>query len=163
MRFKGFALFAGALLFAACGGGESNAGDTAATTPAVTPAPTTDAGATASFQAPTGTEHTVNMVGDAQGYRYEPASLTVKAGDAIKYVMVSGAPHNVAFDAATVPEGVRAQLNANMPNSTDMSSPMFMTPNEAWTMSTTGIAPGTYTILCTPHLAMGMKMELTIQ
>ena len=26
-----------------------------------------------------------------------------------------------------------------------------------------GIKPGTYSIFCTPHLAMGMKMELIIQ
>jgi plastocyanin len=163
MRFKGIALFAGALLFAACGGSETKTTDTTSTTPAVTPAPAPAATGSATFMAPTGTEHTVNMVGDAQGYRYEPASLTVKAGDAIKYVMLSGAPHNVAFDAATVPEDVKAQLNANMPNATDMSSPMMMNANEAWTMSTTGIKPGTYSIFCTPHLAMGMKMELTIQ
>ena len=163
MRFNGIALFAGALLVAACGGSETQTTDTTATTPAVTPAPAPTATGTATFMAPTGAEHVVNMVGDEKGYRYEPATLTVKAGDAIKYVMVSGAPHNVAFDAATVPEDVKAQLNANMPNATDMSSPMLMNPNEAWTMSTTGIKPGTYSIFCTPHLAMGMKMELIIQ
>jgi plastocyanin len=163
MRFNGIALFAGALLVAACGGSETKTTDTTATTPAVTPAPAPTATGAAAFLAPTGTEHTVNMVGDDKGYRYEPATLTVKAGDAIKYVMVSGAPHNVAFDAATVPEDVKAQLNANMPNATDMSSPMLMNANEAWTMSTTGIKPGTYSIFCTPHLAMGMKMELIIQ
>ncbi len=163
MRFNRIALFAGALAVAACGGSETKTTDTTTTTPAVTPAPAPGATGTGTYMAPTGAEHTVNMVGDAQGYRYEPASLTVKAGDAIKYVMVSGGPHNVAFDAATVPEDVKAQLNANMPNSTDMSSPMFMNANETWTMSTTGVKPGTYTILCTPHLAMGMKMELTIQ
>lgn len=163
MRFNGIALFAGALLVAACGGSETQTTDTTATTPAVTPAPAPTATGSATFMAPTGTEHTVNMVGDDKGYRYEPATLTVKAGDAIKYVMVSGAPHNVAFDAATVPEDVKAQLNANMPNATDMSSPMLMNANEAWTMSTTGIKPGTYSIFCTPHLAMGMKMELIIQ
>jgi plastocyanin len=163
MRFHGIALLAGAAFLAACGGSETNTTTDSATTPAVTPAPAPAATGTATFQAPTGTEHTVNMVGDAQGYRYEPATLTVKAGDAIKFVMVSGGPHNVAFDAATVPEDAKAQLAANMPNATDMSSPMLMNANEAWTMSTTGVKPGTYTILCTPHLAMGMKMDLTIQ
>ena len=37
------------------------------------------------------------MIGDAKGYRFEPADITIKQGDAIKFIMVSGGPHNVAF------------------------------------------------------------------
>ena len=73
------------------------------------------------------------MVGDDKGYRFEPATLTVAPGDGISFVMVSGGPHNVAFDAATIPEAVKGQLQANMPNSADFSSPMMMNANETWT------------------------------
>ena len=45
----------------------------------------------------------VKMVGDAKGYRFEPANITVKSGDGIKFTVVSGGPHNVAFDPATTP------------------------------------------------------------
>lgn len=162
MRFHGIALFAGAALLAACGGGESAPADTAAATPApeVTPAAATG---TATAAPITGTTHTVNMVGDDKGYRFEPATLTVAPGDGISFVMVSGGPHNVAFDAATIPEAVKAQLQANMPNSADFSSPMMMNANETWTVSMGNIPAGTYGIICTPHLAMGMKMELIIK
>ena len=163
MRFNGIALFAGAALLVACGGGESAPADSAAT-PAPAPEVAPAAPAAAATAAPiTGTTHTVNMVGDEKGYRFEPATLTAKAGDGIKFVMVSGGPHNVAFDAATLAEDVKAQLQANMPNSTDLSSPMMMTANEAWTISLGNVKPGTYGIICTPHLAMGMKMELIVQ
>ena len=161
MRFNGIALFAGAALLAACGGGESAPADTAAA-PAPEVAPAAAAG-TATPAPITGTTHTVNMVGDDKGYRYEPATLTVAPGDGVTFVMVSGGPHNVAFDAATVPEAAKAQLAANMPNSADFSSPMFMNANEAWTLSLGNIPAGTYSIFCTPHLAMGMKMELIVK
>ncbi len=54
------------------------------------------------------------MIGGAQGYRFEPANVTVKAGGGIKFINVSGGPHNAAFDPAEVPADVRAQLSANM-------------------------------------------------
>jgi plastocyanin len=162
MRFNGIALFAGAALLAACGGGESAPADTTAAAPA--PEVTATAATGTATAAPiTGTTHTVNMVGDDKGYRYEPATLTVAPGDGISFVMVSGGPHNVAFDAATVPEAAKAQLAANMPNSADFSSPMMMTANETWTLSLGNIPVGTYSIFCTPHLAMGMKMELIVK
>jgi plastocyanin len=156
----GVALLSGVVLLGACGGGETPPADTATTAaPAATPAP----GGAAAFVAPTGTIHTVNMVGDAQGYRYEPANITVKPGDGIKFVMVSGGPHNVAFDPATIPADQKDQLFANMPESMDGSSPMFMTPNQEWTLSLGNIKPGKYPFHCTPHLAMNMKGEITVQ
>jgi plastocyanin len=167
MRFYGIALFAGAFALGACGGGDTKAADTSATAapateaPAVAPPAATPAAGT---MAPiTGTTHEVKMVGDDKGYRFDPANVTVKAGDGIKFIMVSGGPHNVAFDPATLPEDVKPQLAANMPNATDFSSPMFLNANEAYTISFAGVKPGKYPFHCTPHLAMGMKGEITVQ
>jgi plastocyanin len=163
MRFNRIALVTGAALLAACGGGEAKPADSAAApTPEAAPTAAPTAG-TATAAPITGTTHEIKMVGDEKGYRFEPASLTVKMGDGIKFVMVSGGPHNVAFDAATIPEDMKAQLQANMPNSADFSSPMMMNANEAWTVSLGNIKPGTYAVICTPHLAMGMKMEVIVQ
>ena len=167
MRFYGIALATSAFVLTACGGGEKKAADSAAApaapaaeTPATAaPAPTT-AGAAAAV---TGTVHEVKMVGDEKCYRFEPANITVKAGDGIKFTMVSGGPHNVAFDPATIPADVKDQLFANMPNATDGSSPMFMNANETWTLSLGNIKPGKYDYHCTPHLAMGMKGVIEVQ
>ena len=166
MRFLGFAVVSSAIVLGACGGGGDAAADSAATqAPAVdsaaTPAVTPSAGAAAAI---TGTTHEVKMVGDEKGYRYEPADITVKAGDGIKFVFVSGGPHNVAFDPATIPADVKPQLSANMPNQQgELSSPMFMNPNETYTISFANVKPGQYPYHCTPHLAMNMKGEFTIQ
>ena len=171
MRFYGIALAASAVVLGACAGGDKGAGDTTAvavdtsapvtTTPA--PAAPTPSG-TASMAAITGTTHEVKMIGDAQGYRFDPANITVKAGDGIKFTTVNGGPHNVAFDPATVPTDVQAQLDANIPEKMgQLSSALKTNPGESVTISFANIKPGKYPYHCTPHLALGMKGEITVQ
>jgi plastocyanin len=167
MRFLGFAVVSSAIVLGACGGGGEKTADTAATAaPAdtTTTAATTPAATSGAMAPITGTTHEVKMVGDDKGYRFEPANITVKAGDGIKFTMVSGGPHNVAFDPATIPADVKPQLSANMPNQQgELSSPLFMNPNESYTMSFANVKPGQYPYHCTPHLAMGMKGTITVQ
>ena len=167
MRFYGLALFASAAVLGACGGGENKGTttDSAAQATSTAPAATTPAPGGAAAAAPiTGTTHEVKMVGDDKGYRFEPANITVKTGDGIKFVMVSGGPHNVAFDPATVPAAAKTQLTANMPQQiSELSSPMMMNPNESYTISFAGVPAGQYPYHCTPHLAMNMKGVITVQ
>jgi plastocyanin len=169
MRFYGIALAASAVVLGACAGGDKPAADTAAvaidTSMSATPAPAAPAaGGAATMAAITGTTHEVKMLGDAQGYRFEPANITVKAGDGIKFTMVSGGPHNVAFDAATVPADVQAQLDANISEKMgQLSSAMKMNPGESITVSFANIKAGKYPYHCTPHLALGMKGEITVK
>lgn len=168
MRFHVFAVAATALALGACAGGDNaanNASTTdtaAAVTPAATATPTPAATGTA---APiTGTTHEVKMIGDAQGYRFEPANITVKAGDGIKFVTVSGGPHNVAFDPATIPADVKGQLDANISEKMgELSSAMKMNAGESITVSFANIKAGTYPFHCVPHLAMNMKGVVTVQ
>ena len=172
MRFYGLAIAASAMVLGACGGGDNKAGDTgaAATDTAAAATPATDAGAagtaggTGAMAAITGTTHTVKMVGDEKGYRFEPANITVKAGDGIKWVMVSGGPHNVAFDPANIPDDVESQLSAYMPEQmSPLTCKLLVNPNEAYTMSFANVKPGKYDYHCTPHLAMGMKGQITVK
>ena len=166
MRFNGLALVASAIVFAACGGNDNKAADTAAAvaTDTMAAATTPTPAATGTAAPITGTTHEVKMVGDEKGYRFEPADLTIKAGDGIKFIMVSGGPHNAAFDPATIPADVKGQLSANMPNQmAELSGPLMMNPNEAYTISFANVKPGKYDYHCTPHLAMGMKGTITVQ
>ncbi len=156
-----------AIVLGACGGGEKPAADNTAVTtqtPAAPPAGAATTPANTVPQAPiTGTTHEVKMIGDAKGYRYEPSSITIKEGDGIKYVNVSGGPHNVTFDPAAIPADVKPQLAANMPNTiSELSSPMLVNPNESYTVSFGKIKPGNYEVHCTPHLAMNMKQMVTV-
>jgi plastocyanin len=177
MRFYEFAVAVGVISVSACAGGEKKPADTthvavdtsaATTTSTTTGASTTPAGGTsgAVAMAPiTGTTKTVNMIGDAKGYRFEPASFTIKQGDGVKFVVVSGGPHNVAFDAATIPSDVKGQLDANMgtDKAGELSSNMKLNPGDAVTVSFGKIKPGQYPFHCVPHLALGMKGTITVQ
>jgi len=186
MRFHGIALLTSAAILGACGGEKTPAADTSAaaatpaTTPAATSTPMADSAATAAPAAgaattapaagavaaapATGQTHEVKMIGDATGYRFDPANTTLKQGDAVKFIMVSGGPHNVAFQNVTDP-AVKAQLDANMPGQKlgELSGPFVMQPNETYVISFAKIPAGKYDFVCTPHLAMGMKGSITVQ
>jgi len=166
-------LAASAVVLGACGGGEKKGADTTVTTDSVsttttaatTPSSSAAPAAGAATAAPiTGKTYDVKMLMDDKGYRFDPATLTVKAGDGIKFINVSGGPHNVSIDPASVPADVRPQLAANFPNPTsEMSSPMLVNPNDSYTVSFGNVKPGTYEVHCTPHMAMNMKMSVTVQ
>jgi plastocyanin len=166
MRFYALTL-ASILVLGACAGGDTaneTTADTAAGAPAAaTPAPT-PAGGAATGAAITGTTHEVRMVLEGQTYKYDPANLTIKQGDGVKWIMVSGGPHNVAFDPAKVPDDVETVLAANMPNQQmPLSGPYLTQPNETYTISFAGVKPGTYDYVCTPHVMMGMTGKITVQ
>jgi plastocyanin len=169
MRF--YALTAASILvLGACAGGDrADEGTTTTDTAAATAAPSTTPPAGGAPQgtaaAPiSGTTHEVRMLLDGQTYKFEPANLTIKQGDGVKWIMVSGAPHNVAFDPAKVPDDVEAVLSRNMPNQqSPLSSPYMTQPNESYTMSFAGVKAGTYDYVCTPHAMMGMTGKITVQ
>ena len=169
MLLRKLAILTGIALLAGCGGQKQATTDSAAT--AQTPnsanaSPSATPNAAATSPAPiTGQTAEVKMLQDPQGnYRFDPADVTIKSGDGVKFVMVSGGPHNVAFDPAQIPPAAKSQLSANMQQQvSEFSSPMMMNPNETYTISFGNIPPGKYEFHCTPHLAMGMKGTITVQ
>jgi plastocyanin len=167
MRFLGQALLASVFVLGACAGGDKAANsDTATAAPASdTLAAAAPAASGAAAGAPiTGTIHEVKMIGDEKGYRYEPADFTIKQGDGVKFIMVSGGPHNVGFDAADLPAGAADVLTANMPNQqSPLQGPFMMNPEEAYTISFAGVPKGKYPYHCLPHLAMNMKGVITVE
>lgn len=163
------------LAITSCGGSERGRTDTAAAPgPATTPE-TSTAGAgqppgaaaapsSGTAQAATGKTWDVKMLGDAQGYRFEPATLTIKRGDAVRWTVVSGPPHNVTFWSDSIPNGASTQLQANMPQTiAPLSSPLEPSIGATYTVSFAGVPAGAYRYYCTPHLAVGMKAQLTVQ
>jgi plastocyanin len=184
MRFIGVVVVASAAIVGACGGGGGDKAATpggtdnsASTSAASTPAAGSSAGAsapaatgTATPLPITGKTVEVKMIGDEKGYRFEPASLTIKVGDGIKFINVTGGPHNLAFN--TEPEASKAQLDANMPAQTgagpsaklgELSGPLLTAANDTYTVSFAGLKPGVYDFNCTPHLALNMKGQVTVQ
>ena len=165
MRFNGVALVASVVVLGACGGdkaAETKAPEAAPAPAAAAPAAGTAAAGTA--MPITGKTWEVKMVGDAKGYRFEPANITAKVGDGVKFTVESMGPHNVAFNVALIPAASKGQLDANFGTDRmgELSSGLKMNPGDAFTLSLGGLKPGKYEFNCTPHLAMNMKGVLTI-
>lgn len=148
---------------AACGGGDQEQAaatdtTTATGTPTVTttqqPAPTTP-GAPVTPD-PGGQVHEVRMVTTQNGASgvFEPAQITVRRGDVIRWVMADGqAVHNVSFSQA---QGNPAGFTP------PPDSPMYTQEGQSFELKIDW-APGTYNYVCVPHAMMGMTGSVTVQ
>jgi plastocyanin len=95
---------------------------------------------------------------------YEPNSLTIAPGTTVRFVNVSGGPHNITFWQDSVPAGAATALNANMKNTVDnLSGPFLTSPNESYDVSFANAPKGTYKGYCTPHLTLGMKIAIKVE
>jgi plastocyanin len=112
-----------------------------------------------------GTIHTVSMQLDNEGFRFDPAYLTVAEGDGVQFVMVSGVPHNVTFDEKFIPPAARAQLLANLAalGARDFAAPVVTAVDSAYTVSTSGLPRGDYLFYCAPHRSLNMHGVLTVR
>src|SRR5579862_3984013 len=114
------AMVAGAaLLLAACGGGNKVNG-TSDTNKVAAPK-------TAAAPTGTGVTDTVQMVMvSATSYKFEPADLTIHAGDVVVFKGVSGLSHNVAFWQDSIPPAAVPVLKAVMTDGTqDLATAMI--------------------------------------
>lgn len=110
------------------------------------------------------TTHEVRMVMEGTSARFEPANLTIRSGDRIRFVTVSGAPHNVAFDPAKIPDAAEARLSAGMPGQIQpLSGALVLNAGDSYTISFAGVPAGRYEYFCMPHVAMNMKGVITVQ
>ena len=106
----------------------------------------------------------VRMLGDASGYHFRPAGVSAHVGDVVRFVSVSGAPHNVSFWEDSIPAGAAATLQRNMQRTMGTLSGVLLTePNETYTVSLAGLRPGTYRYYCLPHLALKMVGRITVR
>jgi len=115
--------------------------------------------------APAGPVVEVKMTGNGSTTAaYEPAAITIAPGTTVRFINVSGGPHNIAFWGDSIPAGAATVLAAALPNSIDQLTGAFlMQPNETYDVSFANAPTGTYKGYCTPHLALGMKMAITVR
>lgn len=146
-----------ALLTVSCGGGGGGNDETQAS-------PRTDAAAPRRSAPAAGTLHEVRMLVTPDGrYVYQPATLSIEVGDRVRWVNVSGGPHNVAFYRDSVPQGAVDFLNATMTERMgDLTGTLLFAPNAAYEISFAGAPAGFYRYFCTPHEMLEMKAELTV-
>jgi plastocyanin len=132
-------------------------------------------GQAASAQAPakpaaepfTGKVHDVKMrgtVSPAPGFFFEPAEITVKQGDKVRFTMVDGGPHNVSFNSAMpgltkVPDGAKMVLE----NRGQLVGTLLQAPGQTSEILFGKDLPcGEYNFVCDPHAPLGMKGKITV-
>ena len=138
----------------ACGGEKkADQTQTPAGQPAATPA------------APAGPVVEVKMTGNGSTIAaFEPKTLTIAPGTTVRFINVSGGMHNIAFWADSIPAGAAAVLTAGMPNTIDnLSGQFLMQPNDKYDVSFANAPTGTYKGYCVPHVALGMKIAITVK
>ena len=106
----------------------------------------------------------VQMTGDASGYKFSPAKVTIQKGDKVKFTLVSGPPHNVVFWEDSIPKGAAAKLGKAMPKTVGpLTGPFMLNTGETYEISFAGLPAGTYKYYCAPHLALGMKAVIEVK
>jgi plastocyanin len=82
----------------------------------------------------------------------------------VRFINVSGGPHDIAFWADSVPKGGAAALKKGMTNQmSDLMGPFLQQANDKYDVSFAGAPPGVYRGYCLPHLALGMKIAITVK
>ncbi|HVH68506.1 MAG TPA: plastocyanin/azurin family copper-binding protein [Gemmatimonadales bacterium] len=149
----------------ACGSEQkSTASQAQAATPAAA-APATGAPSAAPAAAPAGAIVEVKMTGNGTSQAaFAPSKLAIKTGTTVRFINVSGGPHNVAFYGDSIPKGAADALKKGMPNPMgDLTGPFLTQPNEKYDVSFAGAPAGTYKGYCMPHVALGMHITITVQ
>lgn len=115
----------------------------------------------------TGAVHEVKMrgtVAPAPAFFFEPAQLTIKQGDKIKFTLVDGAPHNVSFNSpmpglTKIPDGAKLILE----NRGQLVGAMLQVPGQSTELIFGKDLPvGEYNYVCDPHAPLGMKGKITV-
>ena len=99
-------------------------------------------------------DYQVKMGSDAGLLQFEPANITIQAGDTVTWVNNKMAPHNVIFDAAQVPGGKEV---ADKLSQTQLT----FAPGESY--SSTFSEPGEYGYFCAPHRGAGMVGKVIVK
>lgn len=137
-RFTSTFLIALLVSVAACGVEQGKSMQTEEARPAAAPAPT-------------GETITVQMITDEKGNYFEPAQITAKRGDVLRFTLVSGV-HNVNFNAERNP-GI-----SGLPAPSDL----LQLPGQTFDL-VVDFPPGEYGFQCDPHALLGMVGTLTVQ
>lgn len=144
-------------LLAACGGGGDNQAASTSTTDTTTAAAAPVVAPTAAPAAApaTGNVVEVHMVTSANGASgtFEPANVTVKKGDTVRFITDGKTVHNATFPPADNPG------KTNLPQG---PGPYLTTPNQSYDV-VINMDAGTYNYHCDPHATMGMKGTITVQ
>jgi plastocyanin len=98
----------------------------------------------------------VKMGSDSGMLVFEPANVTVKPGDTVKFVINKVPPHNVIFNPQLVPGQDKALAKS-------LSHPKMGMDGDTFEVTIPADAPaGDYSYFCAPHQGAGMVGKITV-
>jgi len=101
--------------------------------------------------------YTVKLGTDKGMLAFEPAKLTIKPGDTIKWVNNKVPPHNVVFDASKNPTHDKSLAKSLS------HKQLMMNPGQSQETTFAADTPaGDYTFYCEPHRGAGMVGKITV-
>merc|ERR1712099_3886 len=95
----------------------------------------------------------VKLGSDGGALVFEPAEITISAGDSVTWVNNVGYPHNVVFDEDEIPEDVDV----------DSISHYDLLNGKGDVVSSTFNTAGEYSYYCEPHQGAGMVGTIIVQ
>jgi plastocyanin len=100
---------------------------------------------------------TVKMGADNGMLSFVPAKVAVKPGDTVEWVINKVPPHNVVFDAATIPGGDKAFAKSLSHKKLEMAA------GDTIKLTIPADAPaGEYNYFCEPHRGAGMAGKIVV-
>jgi plastocyanin len=96
---------------------------------------------------------------------FEPATITIAAGETLRFVNRDDDPHNVAIRYRGLADSVVARLKRNMPGATQndtvaaVEAP-WVKSHDQYTLSFAGVPPGDYSGYCSIH--PNMRLEIRV-
>lgn len=107
---------------------------------------------------------TVQMIGSSSGYSFKPSMVRIKVGQSVKFVTVSGGPHNVTFDPQDIPDGAAAALDQDMPRQqAKLTGPLVPNPDDSYVITFKDAKTGAYKFYCLPHQSLGMQGTIIVE
>ncbi len=97
--------------------------------------------------------------------RMEPARLTVRPGDVLRFRVMGGAPHAVGMLAAGLDARVAAAWNRAFPDRVgELRGPLLLQAGDQYSLVVPKVPDGTYQLFCTTHRAyQHSHIDLTVK
>lgn len=101
---------------------------------------------------------TVKMGSDSGLLVFDPANITVHAGDTVHWVNNKLPPHNIVFDGNQMPAAAKDSADALS------HKDLMFAPGETYDVTFTSDMPtGAYGYYCEPHRGAGMVGKITFE
>lgn len=111
-----------------------------------------------------GITHQVSMIGNAEGFRFDPSEVTIAASEAIRFIVVDGGPHNVVFEGQNLTSDSQTRLDQQISDRTaPLTSGTLSESGEAVTVSFAAMPAGRYPFFCGTHGTTGMRGTVIVQ